>query len=143
MKYISMLLAAVVISGCSALENMMKEVTIESGQPMLSHTIDQNWILVLVMTNPTGHIVTIPVENYTSQDRCLEMLTEYSLQVPDQDKTQQLLCLLDNSPTTSNSENSEIPELLKPKEEISNPIVGPLEEGETTIIMKEVVDEII
>jgi len=110
MKYISMLLAVAVLSGCSTtLESKMKDIQYEAGMMPVTilDTVDQNWILILIMMNRTGHILTIPVDNYSSLPECLEMWAEYKSQVPEQDKSQQLLCLLDNSPNTSS--HAEIP----------------------------------
>jgi len=142
MKYIA-LLVTMVLAGCSTLENKMMDIQIESGATNVTiippvDTADENWTLVLVMMNPTGHIITIPVENYPSLERCLEMYAEYSLQVPDQDKTQQLLCLLNNSTIPGN----EIPELLKPQPEPVE-FIGPLELEDRGIMLQVASDDII
>jgi len=142
MKYIA-LLVTMVLAGCSTLENKMMDIQIEAGQTPVTiitpvDTADETWTLVLVMMNPTGHIITIPVENYPSLERCLEMYAEYSSQVPDQDKSQQLLCLLNNS----NIPGNDVPMLLKPQ---PKPVefIGPLELEDRGIQLEEAVDEII
>ena len=137
-----LILLALMVSGCSA-TTISSPInlgipTIDRGI-ILEDTTEQNWILVLVMMNPARDIITIAVDNYTTLDQCLSMWSEYSAQVPTQDKSQQLLCLLDNSPNTS---HSEIPALLTPPEPVE--FIGPLElEDRGIILIEEVVDEII
>ena len=141
-----LILVALMVGGCSA-TTISSPIslgipTVDRGI-VLEDTTEQNWILVLVMMNPARDIITIAVDTYTTLDQCLSMWSEYSAQVPTQDKSQQLLCLLDNSPNTS---HSEIPALLTPKETSSIPAV-PLVEGGTlpdkVIDIEEVTDEII
>ena len=137
-----LILLALMVSGCSA-TTISSPInlgipTIDRGI-VLEDTTEQNWILVLVMMNPARDIITIAVDNYTTLDQCLIMWSEYSAQVPEQDKSQQLLCLLDNSPNTS---HNEIPALLTPPEPVE--FIGPLElEDRGIILIEEVVDEII
>ena len=138
-----LILVALMIGGCSA-TTISSPInlgipTIDRGI-VLEDTTEQNWILVLVMMNPARDIITISVDTYTTLEQCLGMWSEYSAQVPEQDKSQQLLCLLDNSPNTS---HSEIPALLTPQPEPVE-FIGPLElEDRGIILIEEVVDEII
>jgi len=137
-----LILVALMVGGCSA-TTISSPInlgipTIDRGI-VLEDTTEQNWILVLVMMNPARDIITISVDTYTTLEQCLGMWSEYSAQVPEQDKSQQLLCLLDNSPNTS---HSEIPALLTPPEPVE--FIGPLElEDRGIILIEEVVDEII
>lgn len=142
-----LILVALMVGGCSA-TTISSPIslgipTVDRGI-VLEDTTEQNWILVLVMMNPARDIITIAVDTYTTLDQCLSMWSEYSAQVPTQDKSQQLLCLLDNSP--NNTSHNEIPALLTPKETSSIP-TGPLVEGGTlpdkVIDIEEVTDEII
>ena len=138
-----LILVALMIGGCSA-TTISSPInlgipTIDRGI-ILEDTTEQNWILVLVMMNPARDIITIAVDTYTTLDQCLSMWSEYSSLVPTQDKSQQLLCLLDNSPNTS---HSEIPALLTPQPEPVE-FIGPLElEDRGIILIEEVTDEII
>jgi len=138
-----LILLALMVSGCSA-TTISSPInlgipTIDRGI-VLEDTTEQNWILVLVMMNPARDIITISVDTYTTLEQCLGMWSEYSAQVPEQDKSQQLLCLLDNSPNTS---HNEIPALLTPQPEPVE-FIGPLElEDRGIILIEEVVDEII
>ena len=138
-----LILVALMIGGCSA-TTISSPInlgipTIDRGI-VLEDTTEQNWILVLVMMNPARDIITIAVDTYTTLEQCLSMWSEYSAQVPEQDKSQQLLCLLDNSPNTS---HSEIPALLTPSPEPVE-FIGPLElEDRGIILIEEVTDEII
>ena len=138
-----LILLALMVSGCSA-TTISSPInlgipTVDRGI-VLEDTTEQNWILVLVMMNPARDIITIAVDTYTTLDQCLSMWSEYSSQVPTQDKSQQLLCLLDNSPNTS---HSEIPALLTPQPEPVE-FIGPLElEDRGIILIEEVTDEII
>ena len=137
-----LILLALMVSGCSA-TTISSPInlgipTVDRGI-VLEDTTEQNWILVLVMMNPARDIITIAVDTYTTLEQCLGMWSEYSSQVPTQDKSQQLLCLLDNSPNTS---HSEIPALLTPPEPVE--FIGPLElEDRGIILIEEVTDEII
>ena len=138
-----LILVALMVGGCSA-TTISSPInlgipTVDRGI-VLEDTTEQNWILVLVMMNPARDIITIAVDTYTTLDQCLGMWSEYSSLVPTQDKSQQLLCLLDNSPNTS---HSEIPALLTPQPEPVE-FIGPLElEDRGIILIEEVTDEII
>ena len=61
------------------------------------------WILILVMLNPTTpHILTIPVEEFDSKQRCISELTILTEAVNGDDETATLICLLDRRPTDMN-----------------------------------------
>jgi len=139
-----LILLALMVSGCSA-TTISSPInlgipTVDRGI-VLEDTTEQNWILVLVMMNPARDIITISVDTYTTLEQCLGMWSEYSSLVPTQDKSQQLLCLLDSGP--QNVTHSEIPALLTPQPEPVE-FIGPLElEDRGIILIEEVVDEII
>ena len=61
------------------------------------------WILILVMMNPTTpHILTIPVEEFPTEVRCLAELYELTEAADDVNGQATLICLRDVRPTDEN-----------------------------------------
>lgn len=61
------------------------------------------WILILVMMNPTTpHILTIPVEEYPTEQLCRSNLILLTEAAQDDSGQATLICLLDSRPTDMN-----------------------------------------